>query len=52
MLVSLRVSIRLPDMKCMQGSELDTYAKQWRLFADIFNNVGTMRHICDLLHPH
>ena len=23
-----------------QGSDLDAYAKQWRLFADIFNNVG------------
>lgn len=24
----------------MQGSDLDAYAKQWRLFADVFNNVG------------
>lgn len=24
----------------MQGPDLDAYAKQWRLFADIFNNVG------------
>lgn len=27
--------------QCMQGSGLDAYAKQWRLFADVFNNVGT-----------
>ena len=24
----------------VQGSGLDSYAKQWRLFADCFNNVG------------
>lgn len=23
-----------------QGSDLDAHAKQWRLFADVFNNVG------------
>lgn len=26
----------------MQGSGLDSYAKQWRLFADCFNNVGKL----------
>ncbi|BDA41824.1 RUS1 family protein C16orf58 homolog [Coccomyxa sp. Obi] len=31
-----------------QGSELDAYAKQWRLFADIFNNFG---YALDLLSP-
>ena len=24
----------------LQGSDLDSHAKQWRLFADCFNNVG------------
>ena len=24
----------------LQGSNLDVYAKQWRLFADCLNNVG------------
>lgn len=24
----------------LQGSKLDVYAKQWRLFADCLNNVG------------
>ena len=26
-----------------QGSDLDAHAKQWRLFADVFNNVGAPR---------
>ncbi|CAL5219087.1 g853 [Coccomyxa viridis] len=32
----------------VQGSDLDIYAKQWRLFADCVNNVG---YIADLLSP-
>ena len=27
----------------VQGSDLDSHAKQWRLFADCFNNVGEPR---------
>ena len=34
--------LRLLGIMCdlVQGSGLDSYAKQWRLFADCFNNVG------------
>ncbi|CAK0746816.1 hypothetical protein CVIRNUC_001720 [Coccomyxa viridis] len=31
-----------------QGSDLDIYAKQWRLFADCINNVG---YVADLMSP-
>ncbi|KAK9800835.1 hypothetical protein WJX73_006543 [Symbiochloris irregularis] len=32
-----------------QGSDLDSHAKQWRLFADCFNNVG---YALELASPH
>ncbi|EIE25577.1 DUF647-domain-containing protein [Coccomyxa subellipsoidea C-169] len=34
-----------------QGSQLDAYAKQWRLFADIFNNVGYALDLASPLFP-
>ena len=35
----------------LKGSQLDAYAKQWRLFADIFNNVGVQFLILTLTNP-
>lgn len=34
-----------------QGSDLDSYAKQWRLFADCFNNVGYALDLASPLFP-
>ena len=33
-------SLMMRSSNVQQGSGLDSYAKQWRLFADCFNNVG------------
>ena len=34
-----------------QGSDLDRHAKQWRLFADCFNNVGYALDLASPLFP-
>lgn len=34
---------------CLQGSKLDVYAKQWRLFADCLNSVGKHIQCCQVL---
>lgn len=35
----------------LQGSKLDVYAKQWRLFADCLNNVGLVMELASPVFP-
>lgn len=35
----------------VQGSDLDSHAKQWRLFADCFNNVGYALELASPIFP-
>lgn len=37
----LRSSLNCKD--CLQGVGLDSHSKQWRLFADCFNNIGVAK---------